>query len=348
MSTRTKLSNRGKWNVGFTLIELLVVISIIAVLIALLLPAVQQAREAARRTTCKNNLKQIGLALHNYESTFGRLPAALWGATQSTIATQATNTNFEDDGFSWMVSILPYIDQSPLYNLINPQGYPGVINDTATRARYYGTGVTRIPGGDTVLPAYLCPSSAMPTTVPPLWQIPGSERVGGQAVPPRTPVIIGYATTSYKSAGGSCWGDDSVMHKQWEGGGRAFRDVTDGLSNTLLTTESTYVTSTTSASARRTTKPTAFNDWPIWIGAPGGGSDETVRTNGRTTSPINATVNYTTMYFANNDDNAFSYHPGGAQFTLCDGSVRFVSENIAIEVLCNLYSYQDGKTIGEF
>lgn len=345
------MSIRSKRKLGFTLIELLVVIAIIAVLIALLLPAVQQARESARRTTCRNNLKQIGLALHNYESTFGRLPAALWGSSivPSTVPkTQSTDTNFQDDGLSWMVSILPYIDQTALYNLINPQGYPGVINDTATRERYYGVGVTKIPGGDTVLPAYLCPSSGMPTIIPPLWQIPGSEKVGGVAVPPRVPIVIGYATSSYKSAGGSCWGDDSVMHKQWEGGGRAFRDVTDGLSNTLLTTESTYVTSTTSASARRTTKPTAFNDWPMWIGAPGGGSDETVRTNGRTNSPINGTVNYSTMYFATNDDDAFSYHAGGAQFTLCDGSVRFISENIAIQVLCNLYSYQDGIPIGEF
>ena len=334
---------------GFTLIELLVVIAIIAVLIALLLPAVQQARESARRTQCKNNLKQMGLALHNYESTFGRLPAAAWGATQSSAAvTQVTDTNFQDDGFGWMVSILPYIDQTNLYTKINPQGYPGVISDTPTRERYYGTGVTIIPGGDSVIPGYICPSSALPTRVPATFAIPGSQLVGGGAVPPRQPAIIGYGTSSYKTAGGSCYGDDSIMHKQWEGGGRAFRDVTDGLSNTLMVVESTYVTSTTGSSSRRTTAPTAFNDWPIWIGAPGGGNDETVRTNGRTNSPINATVNFNTMYFANNDDNAFSYHTGGAQMALCDGSVRFISENVAIEVLCNLFSYKDGNPLGEF
>lgn len=341
--------SRRRRKLGFTLIELLVVIAIIAVLIALLLPAVQQARESARRTQCKNNLKQIGLALHNYESTFGRFPAAAWGATQSTsVATQATSSDFQDDGFGWMVSILPYIDQSNLYNRINPQGYPGVVSNVPTRERYYGAGVPRIPGGETILGGYLCPSSAMPTTVPPTWAIPGSQLVGGSAVPPREPSIIGYGTSSYKAAGGSCYGDDSVMHKQWEGGGRAFRDVTDGLSNTFAVVESTYVSSTTSASSRRTTPPTAFNDWPIWIGAPGGGNDETVRANGRTNSPINATVNFNTMYFANNDDNAFSYHTGGAQFALADGSVRFVSENIAIETLCKLFSVNDGQVMGEF
>ena len=340
---------RRKRHLGFTLIELLVVIAIIAVLIALLLPAVQQAREAARRTQCKNNLKQMGLALHNYESTFGQFPAAAYGATRSTTdVSQATDTAFQDDGLGWMVSILPYIDQTNLYNRINPQGYPGVMSDTVTRERYYGAGVPRIPGGETILAGYLCPSSAMPTTVPATFSIPGSQLVGGGAVPPRQPAIIGYATSSYKTNGGSCYGDDGMMHKQWEGGGRAFRDVTDGLSNTVAVVESTYVSSTTGSSSRRTTAPTAFNDWPIWIGAPGGGNDETVRTNGRTNSPINATVNFNTMYFANNDDNAFSYHTGGAQFLLADGSARLISENIAIEILCNLFSIKDGNTLGEF
>jgi len=341
--------SRRKSKLGFTLIELLVVIAIIAVLIALLLPAVQQARESARRTQCKNNLKQMGLALHNYESNFGRFPAAAWGATPSTIAFEWTQSTLDDDGFSWMVSILPYIDQGNLYNRINPQGYPGVISETAIRERYYGAGATIVPGGDTIIAGYLCPSSAMPTRVPATYSIPGSQLVGGTAVPPRaTNHIVGYATSSYKTAGGSCYGDDSVMHKQWEGGGAAFRDVTDGLSNTVAVAESTYVTSNVGSTSRRTTPPTNFQDWPIWIGAPGDGNDETVRTNGRTNSPINATVNPNTMYFANNDDNAFSYHTGGAQFLLCDGSVRFITENIAIEILCNLYSMRDGNSVGEF
>src|SRR5215471_15422897 len=97
---------------GFTLIELLVVIAIIAVLIALLLPAVQQAREAARRTQCKNNLKQIGLALHNYHDTFNTLMPLAFGDGGVAGAVRPT--------WAWSVMMLPYIDQGPLYNSLNP------------------------------------------------------------------------------------------------------------------------------------------------------------------------------------------------------------------------------------
>ena len=152
--------NMVKRRRGFTLIELLVVIAIIAILVSLLLPAVQQAREAARRTQCKNNLKQIGLALHNYEGTYGILPHALWGSGPGGISA------LQDDGLGWMVSILPYIEQANLYQRINPQGQPGVMGQQAIREAYYGAGVTVIPGGETVIPAYICPSSAMPQIAP--------------------------------------------------------------------------------------------------------------------------------------------------------------------------------------
>ena len=97
--------------IGFTLIELLVVIAIIAILVALLLPAVQQAREAARRAQCKNNLKQLGLALHNYHDTHKVFPPGYL---------YRPGTSFENAaGFSWGAMLLPQLDQSPLYNLFN-------------------------------------------------------------------------------------------------------------------------------------------------------------------------------------------------------------------------------------
>ena len=122
---------------GFTLIELLVVIAIIAVLIALLLPAVQAAREAARRAQCTNNLKQVGLALHNYHDAHGTFPAGGWIADPARPATAAMN-------FGWSAAILPGLEQRAVYDGLNfAFGYNVAANSTMTA---------------TVLNVYLCPS----------------------------------------------------------------------------------------------------------------------------------------------------------------------------------------------
>src|SRR4026208_2018828 len=106
---------------GFTLIELLVVIAIIAILIALLLPAVQQAREAARRTQCRNNLKQLGLALHNYHDNFQSFAPHIWVSPWTNPGAQVAGVNDWTNGSrgSWIVRILPYLDQAPLFNQMN-------------------------------------------------------------------------------------------------------------------------------------------------------------------------------------------------------------------------------------
>lgn len=331
---------------GFTLVELLVVIAIIGILVGLLLPAVQAAREAARRMSCSNNLKQMGLALHNYESTFKKLPPGAYGASQL----RGEPSGEDDDGFGWMVSILPYIEQQALYDLINPNGHFGVLGNQTIRSRVY----PEIPvgqvfrGGDRIVSTYRCPSSALPDRVPAMWVVPGSQLVGGGAVPAQHPMAIGHATSDYKGAGGSCNGDFGVLHKLWEAPPARFADITDGLSNTIAVGESSYVTTNVSASQRRTTPPASFRDWPTWIGMFGDGQDETIRINGRTESPINAQVNPNTMAFAINDDNAFSYHPGGAQFAFCDGSVQFISQNVAIQTYCNLHDKRDGVPIGSW
>src|SRR4051794_21890252 len=120
---------------GFTLIELLVVIAIIAVLIALLLPAVQAAREAARRAQCVNNLKQIGLALHNYHDTVGSFPPGGQSAP-----------SYAGTWFNWLTSILPQIEQMPLYNATN-----------FSRQIYQAENTTV---SLTMITAYLCPSDS--------------------------------------------------------------------------------------------------------------------------------------------------------------------------------------------
>ena len=106
----------SRYRRGFTLIELLVVIAIIGLLIALLLPAVQQAREAARRSQCRNNLKQVALALHNYESTHGIFPG---GSLYAVVGTDTIS-----NACAWGRSILPFLDQAPLANQLDPNQSP--------------------------------------------------------------------------------------------------------------------------------------------------------------------------------------------------------------------------------
>src|SRR6476620_7729537 len=124
---------------GFTMIELLVVIAIIAVLIALLLPAVQQAREAARRTQCKNNLKQMGLGLHNYESTNRVFPSS---GEAPFAANTALTVFFPQSTFT---AILPYIDQAPVYQVMN-------------FGKHYTDDANTVVAGKTKINAFLCPS----------------------------------------------------------------------------------------------------------------------------------------------------------------------------------------------
>ena len=129
---------------AFTLIELLVVIAIIAVLIALLLPAVQQAREAARRAQCKNNLKQLGLALHNYHDIYSRLPY-----------NNATNPGMGGAQASVFIRILAQIDQQPLFDQCDfrlpPSGHVsyGLVNGVAQEAAEFGDRLRHLNSGNT-------------------------------------------------------------------------------------------------------------------------------------------------------------------------------------------------------
>ncbi len=132
---------------GFTLIELLVVIAIIAILIALLVPAVQKVREAAARTQCTNNLKQIGLGCHNFESTFKRLPP-LYGGAQS--ATSAASTKFNTVFGSTHVFILPYIEQDNLYKKMSSQTPPIIVNPN--------TGTPAPVANQVSVNTYVCPA----------------------------------------------------------------------------------------------------------------------------------------------------------------------------------------------
>ncbi|AMV39089.1 DUF1559 domain-containing protein [Planctomyces sp. SH-PL62] len=214
-------SGRRSSRVGFTLIELLVVIAIIAVLIALLLPAVQSAREAARRSQCVNNLKQLGLALHNYESTSGSFPL---GGNSAPISAGGRCDPVTHDGcYDWGAwsahsMLLPYIEQRSVYNALN----------FMTTARGDGNReVANSTGMMTNIASFLCPSSTPPPRITQnRWDANG--------------VVMGFFPgNSYFASAGS-----TIMWIGWpinspngvfNVGGQAFgiRDITDGTSNTV-------------------------------------------------------------------------------------------------------------------
>lgn len=339
---RRYLNHKGQY--GFTLIELLVVIAIIAILIALLLPAVQQAREAARRTQCLNNLKQLGLAMHNYENAYNRLPMAMI-SDQCGTYNWGGDSRYDDDGFNWTSAILPYVDQAPIYQRLTQSPWWGVFGAGEKYWVAQGSPATGavIPGCETPLPLFRCPSSILPPKAPPSYSVPGTQGTGD--LPHSNTWTQGYPTMDYKVAGGSCYGDDRGMFaKNCEmPGGRKFSDVIDGLSNTIMIGESAYVQTNTNPTV---TGATRVQDWPtLYVTT---GDDEMARINGRTNSPINCGANIQRMAASINDDCAFSAHVGGAFFVLGDGSARFISENINMQVYCHLHDVMDGQPLSDF
>jgi prepilin-type N-terminal cleavage/methylation domain-containing protein len=221
---------------AFTLVELLVVIAIIGILVALLLPAIQAAREAARRTQCSSNLRQLGVAMQNYHDSLGCFPPGFM---------VLTNTGQVSGGWAWGVFLMPFLEQSPLQDELSPTKYTlaEVISDPAL-----------LPMLQMKLSVFTCPSSPME----PLREFLGGGQLVATANYTCSRGYFNYAGTTLlsKANNGVLFGHSGVR----------MRDVVDGTSNTIAIGERTVL-------AAHKTDP---SKWPSWCGPGGLGIGSTV------------------------------------------------------------------------
>lgn len=357
---RFAFGRRNCWRVrrdGFTLIELLVVVAIIAVLIGLLLPAVQQAREAARRTQCRNNLHQLGLALHNYQEAHKAFPPAY--VAQPVAAGTINGVTYPDDnangatGFAWGTLLLPFIEQAPLYNRFN---LSAACWDPANLA-----------AANSVLPAFLCPSVTG-----------GSEGfivqkyTSGTASAPHSPVPfspqIFFGHSHYVTNAGihQPWGrvtnyiDFSVGEPIPANGnalaaidGPFYRnsyirvaDITDGLSNTVFLGEhSSLLSDKTWVGVVPFAATCPKNGFPSDCNS--GGCLVGVHSGPDTHDHPQVIIHAPNNPFGHTDE-MYSEHEGGAHVMLGDGAVRFVSQYMDPFVWVALSTRASGEVINDY
>ena len=329
---------------GFTIIELLVVIAIIGVLVGLLLPAVQQAREAARRVQCKNNLKQIGLAFHNYHDQYNALPSARPSTKPQ---------------YGHLLVLTPFLDNASLYNQFNFQataGYAAPVNQ---------------PVANHSIPFLRCPSNPVVGLVKMRQSSSTGSHSGnyitatGTTTDPTNPAIMtgwtsdywinhAISAPSYALATSSGVTPVPICSTSTTVAAPSFRNVTDGLSNTILQSEHAgydvhYVKGVgmpMPSTDLTLDQPGAWGTWIGWcaymVQTYPSYTLATYPTNlGTIPSGTQCTLN------CNNSQGMFGFHSGGAHVAMADGSVRFLSENMSSALFLFMFTRDGGEVISE-
>jgi prepilin-type N-terminal cleavage/methylation domain-containing protein/prepilin-type processing-associated H-X9-DG protein len=319
---------------GFTLIELLVVIAIIAVLIGLLLPAVQKVREAGARTECLNNLRQVGLAMHNYHSSFKAFPPAF------TTTTVGTNTVYMH---SWPSFLLQYIDQDNVYLQYHtsvPWNYTGTSATDASSNLLAITTPLKVfncsntPGYPRADTLYAKPTTAVANQIP--FPTGAGPATGDYAAPIGISALIQAQTLSNKV--------DGVLAPNR---GTKITEIKDGASNTILIVESAgrpnwYAKGDLDVTPA--TLPATYYNGGGWAdpgmanGAYFQGGQNFILVGARedgtiTSDDPKATVPYPCGVGCSNRSNVYGFHPGGANVIYADGSGHFLPNNIPLQVL---------------
>ncbi|PQO27200.1 DUF1559 domain-containing protein [Blastopirellula marina] len=294
--------NQRRFLRGFTLVELLVVIAIIGVLIAIFLPAVQQAREAARRMQCQNHMKQLGLGMHNYHDVLQQFPPGYVSSSPGTPKNSSWCRTGGVQGAPWTVLILPYVEQKNMHDALDFNvPFQATSNQMAS------------PNADRIRPIviYGCPSDIRIGKNPLYGSYFGVQ--GGGAAPDcgNTGCSAANERASY------------VTGMLYAGSVNRFADVLDGTSNTFFIGESYYGGAYWGSSAKQDSC-----SYPRNLA----GAQEQI--NLHKNQGVHDTRGFS------------SYHPGGAQFLLVDGSIHFVPETIDLQIYRQLGRIQDGLPVG--